>query len=185
MVVVNPGWGDSVQASKAGLMEIADVFAINKADRAGVDETRRDLEQMLELAADTAAPSAGGWTVPIVPTVATSSTGILELWDAIAAHRGHATVSGVLEERRRFRLGEELRDIVARRLEDAARELCTGDHWESLTDSVLAGDCDPWTAADEMLHPVLSFNSGPIEPDRKDGSGGSASATPAGTSARR
>ena len=53
VVVVNPGWGDSVQAAKAGLMEVADVFAINKADRAGVDETRRDLEQMLDLAADT------------------------------------------------------------------------------------------------------------------------------------
>ena len=66
VVVVNPGWGDSVQANKAGLMEVADVFVINKADRAGVDETRRDLQQMLELAAETAAPASAGWDVPIV-----------------------------------------------------------------------------------------------------------------------
>jgi LAO/AO transport system kinase len=188
VVVVNPGWGDSVQASKAGLMEVADVFAINKADRPGVEETRRDLQQMLELAADTAPPTADGWTVPIMQTVATSGAGVAELWDAVVAHRGHATVSGALEGRRRFRLGEELREIVARRLESRARELCTGDRWDELTDAVLARDLDPWTAADEMIHPVLSFNSGPIGPDRKDGSGGSAgsvSATAAGTSARR
>ena len=66
VVVVNPGWGDSVQAAKAGLLEVADVFAINKADRAGVDATRRDLHQMLELAAETAAPASSSWTVPII-----------------------------------------------------------------------------------------------------------------------
>jgi GTPase len=182
VVVVNPGWGDSVQASKAGLMEVADVFAINKADRAGVDETRRGLEQMLELATDTAAPSPYGWKVPIVATVASSGDGVPGLWDAIIAHREHMHDSGVLEQRRRYRLGEELREIVARRLEARARELCTGERWDELTASVLARDIDPWTAADEMLHPVLSFNSVPIGPDSPDGSG---TGTPAGTSARR
>jgi LAO/AO transport system kinase len=182
VVVVNPGWGDSVQASKAGLMEVADVFAINKADRPGVPETRRDLEQMLELATAGGAPASAGWRVPIVATVASSGEGVGELWDAVLAHREHLHESGVLEARRRFRLGEELREIVARRLEARARELCTGERWDELTAAVLARDLDPWTAADEMLHPVLSFNSGPIGPDRKDGSG---SETPADTSARR
>ena len=74
VVVVNPGWGDSVQAAKAGLMEVADVFAINKADRPGVDDTRRDLRQMLELAAETAAPASAGWDVPIIATVGTDGT---------------------------------------------------------------------------------------------------------------
>ena len=83
VVVVNPGWGDSVQANKAGLMEIADVFAINKADRKGVDETRRDLEQMLDLSE---LPD-DSWRPPIVPTVATTGDGVGELWDAINAHR--------------------------------------------------------------------------------------------------
>ena len=64
IVVVNPGWGDSVQANKAGLMEVADIFVINKADRPGVHDTRRDLQQMLELSADTG--TSTGWKVPIV-----------------------------------------------------------------------------------------------------------------------
>ena len=181
VVVVNPGWGDSVQAAKAGLMEVADVFAINKADRAGVDETRRDLHQMLELAAETSAPASDGWSVPILATVGTDGTGVAELWDGVMAHRDHIADSGVLERRRRFRLGEELREIVARRLEARAREVCTGARWDQLTEQVLARDVDPWSAADEMLDPVLSFTTGPIGPDLKDDSG---SATPAGTSAR-
>jgi len=155
VVVVNPGWGDSVQASKAGLMEVADVFAINKADRPGVDDTRRDLQQMLELSAETAAPATEGWTVPIVATVGSDGAGVPELWDAVVAHREHIVASGVLERRRRFRLGEELREIVARRLEQRAREICTGDRWDELTASVLERDLDPWSAADEMLGPVL------------------------------
>ena len=69
LVVVNPGWGDAVQANKAGLMEIADVFVINKADRPGVAETRRDLELMLDLS------ELGDWRPPIVPAVATDGTG--------------------------------------------------------------------------------------------------------------
>ncbi|MEY2582442.1 MAG: GTPase, partial [Ilumatobacteraceae bacterium] len=72
VVVVNPGWGDSVQANKAGLMEIADIFVINKADRNGVEETKRDLEQMLELSelAGTA------WRPPILSAVATTGQGV-------------------------------------------------------------------------------------------------------------
>ena len=89
VVVVNPGWGDSVQANKAGLMEIADVFVINKADRAGVDETRRDLEQMLDLSdlpRDAWRPrSCRRWPRP--------ATGVAELWDAVGRHREYATQS--------------------------------------------------------------------------------------------
>jgi len=152
VVVVNPGWGDSVQANKAGLMEVADVFVINKADRPGVEQTRRDLQQMLELSAETAAPGEGdGWHVPILATVGSTGEGVPELWDAILAHRRHAVDGGLLERRRRLRLGEELRLIVARRLEQRARELCTGERWDELTESVSAGAVDPWSAADEML----------------------------------
>jgi LAO/AO transport system kinase len=182
VVVVNPGWGDSVQASKAGLMEVADVFAINKADRAGVEETRRDLQQMLELAADTAAPTMAGWPVPIVPTVASSGDGVPALWDAVIAHRDHMHATGVLDERRRYRLGEELREIVARRLAARAREVCTGERWDELTDAVLARDVDPWAAADEMLAPVLAVT---VDPDGQRATGGSGSVTPAGAPARR
>src|SRR5690606_21939776 len=95
VVVVNPGWGDSVQANKAGLMEIADVFVVNKADRPGVEETRRDLEQMLELSE---LPS-DAWRPPIVTTVATDGQGVAEVWDAVLAHRAHAEASGQLAQR--------------------------------------------------------------------------------------
>ena len=150
VVVVNPGWGDSVQANKAGLMEIADVFVINKADRKGVEETSRDLMQMLDLSDlphDT-------WRPPIVPTVGSTGQGVPELWDAVLAHRAYAESSGQLAERRAFRLREELREIVATRLGRRAREICSGQRWDELTDAVVERSTDPWTAADEMLAAV-------------------------------
>jgi len=150
VVVVNPGWGDSVQANKAGLMEIADVFVINKADRKGVEETSRDLMQMLDLS-DLPHDS---WRPPIVPTVGSTGEGVPELWKAILAHREYAESSGQLRERRAFRLREELREIVATRLGRRARQICSGERWDQLTDAVVDLSTDPWTAADEMLAAV-------------------------------
>jgi LAO/AO transport system kinase len=150
VVVVNPGWGDSVQANKAGLMEIADVFVINKADRKGVEETRRDLEQMLELSD----LPHDAWRPPIVPTIASSGEGVSDLWDAVLAHRDYAESSGQLASRRSFRSSEELREIVVNRLRERAREICTGDRWDELADSVADHSVDPWTAADEMLEGI-------------------------------
>ena len=150
VVVVNPGWGDSVQANKAGLMEIADVFVINKADRKGSAETKRDLEQMLDLS-DLATDA---WRPPILTAVATNGTGAVELWDAVLAHRDAITANGVLTTRREFRLREEMRDIVARRLEQRAKEICGGDRWDQLQGEVLHRQRDPWSAADEMLKSV-------------------------------
>jgi LAO/AO transport system kinase len=147
VVVVNPGWGDSVQANKAGLMEIADVFVINKADRPGVDETRRDLEQMLELSD----LPGDAWRPPIVATVASTGEGVAELWQAVNDHRTHAESSGVLAERRSYRSSEELREIVTNRLRERARDICTGERWDQLAHEVVAQTTDPWTAADEML----------------------------------
>ena len=133
-------------------MEVADVFVINKADRPGVRKTRRDLEQMLELSGETSERPDNGWRVPILATVATTGESVAEVWDAVLAHRAHADASGELDRRRRFRLGEELREIVARRLEQRAREVCTEERWDDLRDRVGAGDLDPWSAADEMLN---------------------------------
>jgi LAO/AO transport system kinase len=150
VVVLNPGWGDSVQANKAGLMEIADIFVINKADRKGVEETRRDIEQMLELSD---LPHEA-WRPPIVATVGNTGEGVPALWDAIKEHRAAIESSGDLTKRREFRLREELREIVARRLEQRARDICTGDRWDSLQNGVLNRSIDPWSAADEMLKGV-------------------------------
>ena len=150
VVVLNPGWGDSVQANKAGLMEIADIFVINKADRKGVEETRRDIEQMLELSD---LPHEA-WRPPIIATVGNTGEGVPTLWDAVLEHRRAIETTGELKSRRDFRLREELREIVARRLEQRAREICTGDTWDGLQAKVLEKTLDPWSAADEMLRGV-------------------------------
>ena len=150
VVVLNPGWGDSVQANKAGLMEIADIFVINKADRKGVEETRRDIEQMLELSD---LPHEA-WRPPIIATIGNTGEGVPALWDAVLEHRQAIETTGELKSRRDFRLREELREIVARRLEQRAREICTGEVWDVLQTQVLDKTLDPWSAADEMLRGV-------------------------------
>ena len=150
VVVLNPGWGDSVQANKAGLMEIADIFVINKADRKGVEETRRDVELMLELSD----LPHDAWRPPIIATVGSTGQGVGELWGAIGAHRAAIESTGELTRRRHFRLREELREIVARRLEQRARQICTGERWDALQAGVLDRSIDPWSAADEMLKGV-------------------------------
>jgi LAO/AO transport system kinase len=150
VVVVNPGWGDSVQANKAGLMEIADIFVINKSDRKGADETRRDLEQMLDLSD----LSSDDWRPPVLATVGTSGEGVPALWDEVIRHRQFIDASGELGRRRDFRLREELREIVARRLEDRARDILTGERWDAIQKSVLERHTDPWSAADQMLRGV-------------------------------
>ena len=144
VVVVNPGWGDAVQANKAGLLEIADLFVINKADRAGATETRRDLERMLELSA------RDGWRPPVVDTVAPNGTGIDELWSAIGEHRRFLVDTGELEARRRGRVADELTRIVAAVLEERAR--ATGARrLDDLAASVADRTLDPWAAAIELL----------------------------------
>ncbi|MFN0091860.1 MAG: methylmalonyl Co-A mutase-associated GTPase MeaB [Acidimicrobiales bacterium] len=152
VVVVNPGWGDAVQANKAGLMEIADVFVINKADRPGVNDTRRDLEQMLDLAPHRA--DGVDWRPPIVATVASDAKGVDELWRTIGAHRAHLEATGRLAGKRADRLDRELRQIIAERLQERADQLCASPEFERRAAQVLARAIDPWTAADEVLRAV-------------------------------
>jgi LAO/AO transport system kinase len=145
LVVVNPGWGDAVQANKAGLLEIADVFVVNKADRPGADDARRDLDAMLDLS------EARSWRPPIVATVATDGGGVDELWEAIRSHRAHQEGSGELARRRAARRREELAKIVVERLRARAEEVCGGDAFEAVHARIERGDLDPWSAADELL----------------------------------
>ena len=145
VVVVNPRWGDGVQAAKAGLLEVADVFVVNKADRPGSRDTVRDLEGMLELA------GAMDWSPPVVCTTATSGDGVAELWDAIGRHRSHLEASGGAAARRRDRLRAEVRTIVAERLLEAADAACRGDAFDALLDELAAGDRNPYDVADALL----------------------------------
>ena len=147
LVVLNPGWGDSVQAAKAGLLEIADVFVVNKADRPGVDEARRDLEHMLDLAA---LPN-DGWRPPIVATVASTPTGIDDLMNAIASHRAWLSENGRLDAKRSARLCDELVAVLSERVVERVRGLRAGDDFARVQEAVTSRSLDPWTAADELL----------------------------------
>ncbi len=144
-VVVTPGWGDSMQANKAGLLEVADVFVINKADRPGVREARRDLEQMLDLSR----PDA--WRPEIVETTASSGEGIDALWSAVARHRAHQEETGALAARRTDRLGQELRRVLLARAEARIAEVAAGEEYSRAVKALSAGEIDPYEAADRLL----------------------------------
>ncbi len=145
VVVVTPGWGDSMQASKAGLLEVADVFVINKSDRPGGREARRDLEQMLDLAR----PAA--WRPEIVDTTATSGEGVADLWHAVARHRRHLESAGQLVAKRSDRLGQELRRVLLARSEARIHELTAGEEFATAVKALAAGELDPYQAADRLL----------------------------------
>jgi LAO/AO transport system kinase len=144
-VVVTPGWGDSMQASKAGLLEVADVFVINKSDRPGGREARRDLEQMLDLA------RPGAWRPEIVDTTATEGEGVGDLWHAVARHRDHLERAGELTARRSDRLAQELRRVLLARSEARIRELAAGEEFTTAVKALTAGELDPYQAADRLL----------------------------------
>lgn len=144
VVVVNPGWGDAVQAAKAGLLEIADVFVVNKADRPGADEAERDLRGVLGMAGAGRDP---GWTPPIVRTVSTSGEGVAALLAAVREHRAHLEASGELDRRRAERVTAELRSILVARLLDRLGDV----DLTARTADVLARRIDPWTATDHLL----------------------------------
>ena len=145
VVVVNPGWGDAVQANKAGLLEIADVLVVNKADRPGRDETVRDLHNMLAMS------GTRDWTPPVVETVATDGRGVDDLWAAIAAHRAHLEDGDELVARREARLRDEVRAIVTDRLGQRAAAMCDGPGFDELVARVAARDVDPHAAAASLL----------------------------------
>ncbi len=160
IVVVNPGWGDAIQANKAGLLEIADLFVINKADRPGARETRRDLELMLDLT------ELGPWRPPIVETVASTGEGVEELWAAMRQHRDHQIAHGSLAVQRRQRLEREFRQILLARLSEQIDGVLAGGGVDDISRAVLGGEVDPYVAADRVLDRV--FPSGPVSPESPD-----------------
>jgi LAO/AO transport system kinase len=145
IVVVNPGWGDSVQANKAGLLEIGDLFIVNKADRDGVAAAVRDLEQMLDLGATRA------WRPPVLSTVATTGEGIAPVWEAVQEHRRHLDSTGRLVEQRSARLRQELRRAVVAEMLRRAEGTAGEDRLVTLGAEVAARRLDPWTAARQLL----------------------------------
>ena len=149
VVVVNPGWGDAIQANKAGLLEIADLFVINKADRPGARETRRDLELMLELT------QLGDWRPPIVETVATNGDGVDALWATVEEHRAHLIESGDLEASRRRRLDREFHQILLARVGQELDALLAEERFAGVVADLASGALDPYEAADRLLDGFL------------------------------
>ncbi len=144
VVVVTPGWGDSIQAAKAGLLEIGDVFVVNKADRPGVEETARDLEHMLDFG------DSRAWRPPVVRTVASTGDGVTGLWEAIERHRQHLHEDGRLEGLRRARLENELRNALVDELQRRVDTFTADDPYRTALDEALARRLDPWSAAERL-----------------------------------
>jgi LAO/AO transport system kinase len=147
LVLVAPGMGDAIQAAKAGILEIAEIFVVNKADRDGADATYRDLQNMIALGER----GPGQWRPPVVRAVATRSEGIDGIVAAIGKHRQWLRTHDQLRRRREQRAAAEIEAIVLEALRQRIRDRDGGAALAALATAVAAGQQDPYTAADEIL----------------------------------
>ncbi|WP_328750584.1 methylmalonyl Co-A mutase-associated GTPase MeaB [Streptomyces sp. NBC_00285] len=148
VVLLAPGMGDGIQAAKAGILEIGDVYVVNKADRDGADATARDLNHMLGLG-ESRGP--GDWRPPIVKTVASRAEGIDEVVEALDKHRAWMEERGVLTERRRARAAHEVEAIALTALRARIADLSGDRRLGALAARIVAGELDPYRAADELV----------------------------------
>jgi len=157
VLVTVPGLGDDIQAIKAGLMEIADVFVINKADKEGADATYFELNLMLDLEKERW--ERRGWRPPIVETVATTMRGIRGLWEAIKEHQKFLEESGEIERKRRFRAEEEIKAIVSGKIARAIESRLGEEEVSNLIRGVVNREIDPYSAADLILEKTLGVKA--------------------------
>jgi LAO/AO transport system kinase len=149
LVIVAPGMGDSVQAAKAGILEIADIFVVNKSDRPGAQEAVRDLRTMLAMARY----GEGAWKPPIVSTTAMSGEGIDDLVAHLNAHAAWLAESGEGERRRVARAREEITALAVAQVRERLGALPGEARLEELAGQVASGKLDPYSAADELISP--------------------------------
>jgi LAO/AO transport system kinase len=150
-VLLAPGMGDAIQVAKAGILEIADIFVVNKADRDGADTTARDLRQMMSLG-EKSGPDA--WTPPILKAVASRNEGIAPIVDAIDRHHDWLVSTGGLDARRRVRAADEIESLAVTALRRRMGDLRDGSLLDELAGRVVAGTIDPYAAADELTAQV-------------------------------
>ncbi|MGH3764262.1 MAG: methylmalonyl Co-A mutase-associated GTPase MeaB [Pseudonocardiaceae bacterium] len=149
LVLLAPGMGDGVQAAKAGILEVADIFVVNKADREGADQTVRDLKHIISLGRHGCA--GPGWRPPVIRTVATNADGIDELVGAIVEHREWMLGHGELDARRQRRAEAEVEAIAMAQLHSKLGDVLRGSALPGLAKCVVAGDLDVYRAADELI----------------------------------
>ncbi|MCF3176468.1 methylmalonyl Co-A mutase-associated GTPase MeaB [Streptomyces sioyaensis] len=148
VVLLAPGMGDGIQAAKAGILEIGDVYVVNKADRDGADATARELNHMLGLG-ESRAP--GDWRPPIVKTVAARGEGVDEVVEALEKHRAWMEERGVLAERRRARAAHEVETIAVTALRERIGDLRGDRRLDALAERIVSGEMDPYRAADSLV----------------------------------
>ncbi len=154
IVLLAPGMGDAIQAAKAGILEVADVFVVNKADREGADQTVREVKNMLTLGFSDVA--SGGWKPPVCKTVAAQGQGIDEVVDALDLHGEWLTSSGERQRRRSSRARNEIEALALSALRLRMAELRGRDALNLLASEVAAGRLDPYSAADQLIEGVTS-----------------------------
>ncbi len=153
VVVLTPEAGDSVQAMKAGLVEIADIFVVNKADRQGADIFIYELQSMLEIKEEFERGGEGPrWKVPIVPTVATKSEGIEELLEKIQSHRRFLRESGFWERKRKLQIEHKVRQLLEEHVRGIVeRDILSRVDVDEIVGAIYDGRTDPYTAAKMLL----------------------------------
>jgi len=147
LVLLAPGMGDGIQAAKAGILEVGDVFVVNKADRDGADHVVRDLRGTIRLAER----GPGEWREPIIKTVAVRGDGMDEVIEAVDKHRAWLERSGELDRRRRRRVRDEIEALAVTALRRRFGDLHGDARLDALADRVLNGQSDPYSAADEII----------------------------------
>lgn len=156
IIVVIPGMGDDIQAIKAGILEVGDIFVINKADREGADKTLNELRQMIDMGQQKFKERK--WTPPILKVEAVFDRGVTELLDAIEKHKTYLTESEGDQHllRRTLRIREELAEMVKNRLvQEVLDQLIEGGEFEHAVEAILAGKMDPYTASDNLVFSKL------------------------------
>lgn len=148
IVLLAPGMGDGIQAAKAGILEIGDLFVVNKADREGADATVRDIRHMISLGDRT---EPGLWRPPVVKTVAARGQGIDEVMEALDKHVAWMEATGALRQRRVRRAGDEIESIALQQLRAKMGDLRHGNGVDELAAAVVDGKTDPYAAADQVV----------------------------------
>lgn len=161
-VVMVPGLGDDIQAIKAGILEIGDVFVVNKADREGAERTARELSNMLEMRM----PQPGCWSPQVLKVEAQRGIGIQELAGEILAHRDFLISNGKMELFRRERIERHFTDIVRDHIfKGIMNHLDSNEMREKIVDRIIKSEIDPYSAAEKVIAEILRCDALPFHTD--------------------